>query len=226
MLLFIIRHGDPIYNPDSLTPKGHEQAKALVRRFTVHGLDRIYSSPMIRAQQTAAPTAEALGLPVNIEKWCSEDWAYREMSIPTAGGGRTWYFRRDINEIRADGLTAEPKLEAVRAGIKRIGDSSDEFMARHGYVREGDFYRIEKPNDERVAVFCHEGFGCTWMAHLLSVPTQQFWTTHYLTHSAVSVFQFENDPAGFTYPKMLAFSDISHILGTDLPYEHSNSIPM
>ena len=25
MLLYIIRHGDPIYNPDSLTPKGRRK---------------------------------------------------------------------------------------------------------------------------------------------------------------------------------------------------------
>ena len=31
MLLYIVRHGDPIYNPDSLTPKGHLQAKALAK---------------------------------------------------------------------------------------------------------------------------------------------------------------------------------------------------
>ena len=32
MLLFFIRHGDPIYNPDSLTDLGKKQAEALVKR--------------------------------------------------------------------------------------------------------------------------------------------------------------------------------------------------
>lgn len=75
MLLFIVRHGDPIYNPDSLTPKGHLQAKALAKRFGMHGLDKIYASPLIRAQQTAQPTAELLGLPIEIEEWTSESLA-------------------------------------------------------------------------------------------------------------------------------------------------------
>ena len=39
MLFFYVRHGDPIYNPDSLTPLGHEQAKALSKRFATYGLD-------------------------------------------------------------------------------------------------------------------------------------------------------------------------------------------
>ena len=32
MILFYIRHGEPIYNPDQLTPHGHEQAEALGKR--------------------------------------------------------------------------------------------------------------------------------------------------------------------------------------------------
>ena len=32
MLLFYLRHGDPIYSPDSLTPLGQRQAEALGRR--------------------------------------------------------------------------------------------------------------------------------------------------------------------------------------------------
>ena len=81
MLLYIVRHGDPIYNPDSLTPKGHLQAKALSKRFLVGGLDKIYSSPMIRAQQTAQPTAEVLGLPIEIEPWTEELAAAKDFFV-------------------------------------------------------------------------------------------------------------------------------------------------
>ena len=31
MLLFFVRHGDPIYQPDSLTELGKQQAEALVQ---------------------------------------------------------------------------------------------------------------------------------------------------------------------------------------------------
>ncbi len=32
MLLYYIRHGDPIYDPDSLTPLGERQSEALRRQ--------------------------------------------------------------------------------------------------------------------------------------------------------------------------------------------------
>ena len=50
MLLYFIRHGDPIYVPDSLTPLGHRQAEAVGRRLALHGLDAVYSSPSNRAR--------------------------------------------------------------------------------------------------------------------------------------------------------------------------------
>ena len=62
MLLFYVRHGDPIYNPDSLTPKGHLQAEALAKRFGLYGLNRVFTSDSVRAKQTAEPTCKLLGL--------------------------------------------------------------------------------------------------------------------------------------------------------------------
>lgn len=37
MLFYYIRHGDPIYDPDSLTPLGKRQAEALGKRLATHG---------------------------------------------------------------------------------------------------------------------------------------------------------------------------------------------
>ena len=35
MLLFVVRHGDPIYDPDSLTPLGKLQAEALANKVKI-----------------------------------------------------------------------------------------------------------------------------------------------------------------------------------------------
>ena len=72
MLLFYLRHGDPIYDPDSLTPLGHRQAEALGRRLARYGLDRIYASSSTRAQLTAKPTCEMLKLEMQILDWTNE----------------------------------------------------------------------------------------------------------------------------------------------------------
>lgn len=80
MLLFYIRHGDPIYHPDDLTELGKRQAEAVARRLSLYGLDRIYSSTSTRARLTAEPTAQILKKDVTELDWCKEGYAYRELS--------------------------------------------------------------------------------------------------------------------------------------------------
>mgnify|MGYP002514795605 CR=1 FL=1 len=60
MLFYYIRHGDPIYDPDSLTSLGERQAEAIAKRLAIYGLDRIYASSSNRAILTAKPTCELL----------------------------------------------------------------------------------------------------------------------------------------------------------------------
>ncbi len=52
MLLYYIRHGDPIYAPDSLPPLGERRAEAVGRRLAVYGPDAVYTSPSNRARLT------------------------------------------------------------------------------------------------------------------------------------------------------------------------------
>ena len=56
MLLYIIRHGDPDYTTDTLTERGWAQAEAVGKRLAASGINRVFSSPMGRAKQTAEPT--------------------------------------------------------------------------------------------------------------------------------------------------------------------------
>ena len=60
MILYYVRHGDPIYNPDSLTPLGQRQAEAVGKRLALYGIDEVYSSDSNRAMQTAEPTCQLL----------------------------------------------------------------------------------------------------------------------------------------------------------------------
>lgn len=41
MILFYIRHGEPIYEPDSLTELGERQAEAVAKRLSMFGIDKI-----------------------------------------------------------------------------------------------------------------------------------------------------------------------------------------
>ena len=100
MLFYLIRHGEPNYELDTLTPRGWEQAEALSRRLALHGLDRIYASPLGRAQDTARPTAKLLGLPIEIEPWSSEELAWADFAVLDENGKHQWAFFCQNTRIR------------------------------------------------------------------------------------------------------------------------------
>ena len=231
MLLYIIRHGDPIYNPDTLTPKGRLQAQALAKRLAVHGLDRIYSSPCGRALETAQPTAEMLGLDINIEPWTRE--VDDKFSLVMPDGQRKFAVNventvyRSKENLNLGGRWHEADIfESIDAkgAYDEICTCSDEFLARHGYVRDGGVYRIEKGNDERVAVFCHGGLSAVWLSHLLNIPFHMFMAGIGISHTGVTILDFENRDNGITAPYCLCLSDISHIYKENLPLKFTNSI--
>lgn len=72
--LYVIRHakatGQPAESP--LTPEGQADALRLAEHLAGAGIKRIIASPFLRAQQTAAPLAECLALPVQIDDRLAE----------------------------------------------------------------------------------------------------------------------------------------------------------
>jgi hypothetical protein len=74
MLLYIVRHGDPIYVTDTLTDRGKLQAEAVGKRMYNAKIDKIFSSPMGRAMETAEPACRLLGIEKTIEEWSGTDF--------------------------------------------------------------------------------------------------------------------------------------------------------
>ena len=74
--LCLIRHGQTDWNLEGryqgqsdvpLNEKGLEQAKSLIEKLKGQTFAAIYSSDLMRAQQTAEPIANMLGIPIQIE---------------------------------------------------------------------------------------------------------------------------------------------------------------
>ena len=209
-------------------------AEAVAHRLSVHGLDRIYSSPLGRAIATARPTSEMLRLPIEIEDWCSEGHAWHDIAGNFGGTHDTWSFQVQNTKIKTEEsaratLDNWHELECFatirgKEGYDRIRAASDDFLARQGYVREGHKYRIERPNDDRVAVFCHQGFSMEWLPVLLDIPQQYTFASFDFTHTALSIFHFENTESGYTLPRCLCLSDVSHLYEDRLPLLYNYAV--
>ncbi len=236
MILYYIRHGDPIYDPNQLTPLGERQAEAVAKRVAVHGIDRIYSSPSNRARQTAEPLCQITKMKPEILDWTDETMLFREMAQVDVDGTRQWPFRHSVyrdllnsREVRGLGRNwyTNPKFKDIGVGpaIARIQRELDSFLESLGYKHdlENNCYRQLQENNERVAFFAHEGVGVAIMSCLLDIPYPMMSTRFDMTHTGVTVIHFE-EKFGSVIPKVLTYSNDSHLYREGLPTKHQNSI--
>ncbi len=235
MLIYLVRHGIPDYTTDTLKPEGVIQAEAVSKRLVQAGIEEIYSSPLGRARETAAPTAEALGLSINIEDWMSESIAARNFcGIDENGKTVTWAFwQRD--KLLGKDLCYEDgdsfshgyyrNDATAREGAKTLEGESDRFLEKLGFRRTGmgNGYEVTKKNGKKIAVFAHQGFGLHWLAHLTRIPYHIFTATFDISHTGITLIEFDEKNA-VAYPKILQLSDISHIYREDLPMKYHNCI--
>lgn len=231
MLLFYIRHGDPIYSPDSLTELGHKQAKALTLRLKNAGIEEIYSSSSTRAVQTATPTAEMLGLPIKKLDWCHENLAWKDFSREI-DGKRKWCFADEetvdlFNSPEVRALDHEwynhPAFEgrSYREGYLRIQRETDAFIESLGYRHRPELngYTPINPSGRRVALFAHEGFGKLFLSALLDIPYPLYCTRYAISHTSMTVIYFP-DNREIVYPHVLQHAGDSHLFAAGIPTQY------
>lgn len=232
MLLYIVRHGDPDYVLDSLTPRGRLQAEAVGKRIYHSGINRIFSSPMGRAMETAEPACRLLGLEKNIEEWTHE--IEDERLTPFPDGVLKSITDVQNTHYRANGnidLTYDRAYECtgirdsrMKTAVDYIERGGRDFLERLGYREENGVYRIIRPNEEKVALFCHAAFSRAWLSVLLHIPLHIMWSSFLYTHTGVTVLEFRNNPDGYTAPACLCFSDMSHLYSEGLDLVHDNLV--
>ena len=228
MLFFYVRHGDPIYHPDSLTPLGERQAEAIGKRLALHGLDRIYASTSNRAILTATPASEILQKEIVQLDFANENHAWMELTI-VEGDRRYWMFQHTGSKE----LFAQPEMRALgnrwyehpelakwnfKNGVERIRKASDEFFASLGYehIPDSGRYKVINSNQERVAVFAHQGFGIAFLSSLLDIPYPQYASHFDICHTGLTVIDFKEEN-GYAYPRVLMHSSDAHLYGEGLP---------
>ena len=207
MILYIIRHGDPDYEHDTITEYGNKEAAALADWFDTMKIefDRIYTSPLGRAKDTASYTCQTQSIVPEVLEWTEESVDYMQPFEPnsdiqyrfTANGIEDYQDFSDQNRM--------PTIERMIKG-------SDTFLKELGYERIGSHYKILNHTDEKIAVFCHGGFGSAWTAHLLGMAPTIGFSSMFMTTTCVNVFEFR--PYGeseYTRPRMFHFGDVPHL---------------
>lgn len=218
MRLIIIRHGDPDYERDSLTEKGWREAKLLAERISGLEIKDFYVSPLGRAKDTASLTLQKMGRKATECDWLREfpplinrpdmtdrkkiawDW------LPEDWTADARYF--DRNEWCRTEIMREGKVEEE---YRYVTESLDKLLADHGYVREGEIYRVQRPNRDTLAFFCHFGLECVLLSHLMHVSPMILWHHACAAPTAVTTLATEERRQGKAVFRMSSFGDISHL---------------
>jgi probable phosphoglycerate mutase len=168
MELLLIRHALPVRIDEAsgsgpadpaLSERGVEQAAALAEWLATEGVDALWSSPMRRALETAAPVAERLGLPVTVDEGLSEFDREALSYIP-------------IEELKAAG---DPRWNEVP-------ERPEDFVA--GVVEALERVVAAHPS-QRVAVVCHGGVINAYTGHVVGVDTPLWFLPAYTSISRV-----------------------------------------
>ncbi len=219
MKLLIIRHAEPNYTKDSLTPKGWREQELLAGRLAQIPIDKFYVSPLGRASDTARDTLAQKKMEAEVKPWLRE-FDTKKILRPDAGGVR----RIPWDWLPEDWLTDERLLDRLRwgeneqmaeAGVKECYDEVtsglDQLLETHGYRRTGEWYAAERPNHETVAFFCHHGAACVILSHLLHIPVMTLWHGVALLPTSVTTLVTEERRRGKAVFRALEIGSLYHL---------------
>jgi len=218
MFLYLIRHGEPDYETDTLTELGVKQAELLSRRFKHVKFDRIFTSPLGRAKQTAMPTCIMQNKKFEELQWLSESRAYDAMSAEI-DGKKDWWFAVQNTKIRTPEDAEKYATSQTRVFYNSIASSFDILLSELGYEKCGRGtpdeascgYEIKSDKYDRVALFCHDGISKILLSYALLIPFHVFCASFSIPHTGVTVLHYAQTDDKITAPRCMLLSDLSHL---------------
>lgn len=221
MQLVFVRHGQPEWVRDGrsvgdpgLTAAGHHQAKAAAEHLASSAVPttELVVSPLRRAQETAAPIADALGLTPTTDDWLAEI------------AGPAWFdggpaervevmFRESRNRPLHELWDGLPDGESVRDFHTRITQGVDGFLARRGAAQvtpDPPQWRFPEP-ERRVVIVAHAGTNATAIGHLLGIPPVPWeWERFVTLHASLSELA-PIEIGGASAYSLVRLSDVGHL---------------
>ncbi|MET0908433.1 MAG: histidine phosphatase family protein [Ilumatobacteraceae bacterium] len=200
MELLLVRHALPIRRElvegvadPELSESGLRQAEHLAQYLSSEPIEAVYSSPMQRALQTAAPVASALQLTVAVEPGLAEFDQNSPEYIP-------------VEELKA---ANDPRWIAMMEGTWDSDETDAEFRARTIGAIESI---IERHPGQRVVAACHGGVINLYLGHILglSETTRGFFYPNYTSIHRVAA-------ASSGERSVVTVNETSHLRGTGLP---------
>ncbi len=222
MKILIIRHAEPDYTIDSLTPKGFREANLLSIYLKKHypEISSFYVSTLGRARRTfEASYSSYPNVPYELCPWLVEfkGLVRREDKDNRMGGSwdllprvveeekilytDDWYKSKLFQE---EGSTAKEEYDKVIENFDRI-------LKENGYQRNGFNYDVTDSNHKVIAFFCHFGVASILISHLMNCSPCSIWQNTVLLPSSLTEFVSEERREGFASFRANKIGSLAHL---------------
>ena len=127
--------------------------------------------------------------------WVPGDW----MKMPYAFDSERW--------------TEFPAFEVagVRKELDWVYAEFDKLLRKHGYEKDGKWFKAVKPNNDTIVLFCHFGLEAVLMSYLLNLPLFVMWHAMMAAPTSVTTIVTEERREGIAQFRMLSFGDCAHL---------------
>lgn len=215
MKLVIVRHGDPDYEKDSLTPQGFKEADLVADRISKLDVKAFYCSPLGRAQDTARPTLQKMGRKAKTLSWLREYEGRIKINGEKKGAWdrlpREWTDNPDFYDYKKWIETDIMQSDNVPRTYKKVCKGIDKLLADHGYRHEGKHYVVESPNHDTVVLFCHFGVEAVILSHIFGCSPMVLWHNFVALPTSVTTLITEEREEGIAVFRTQQFGDVSHL---------------
>ena len=225
MQIYFVRHADPDYMHNCITPLGHLQAQACAARLVDREITAVYSSTLGRATQTAAYIGEALGMPVTELDFIHE--------VVTGLQGLTGEEQKKLSPWLGCDLLIKQGVDLTtvdweqsplwgqgnrfKESYFRVTEGFDRWIEEAlGYRREGPYYRcLRAPGRsvDRPLIVAHGGSIACLIAHFFNVDPMIIIPHVHLRCTGITVFEWGETEGEICTPKAITINDSDHVRG-------------
>lgn len=198
MELILVRHALPVRRENTVGPadpelsdEGVAQALLFAQYMEAEHIDALYSSPLQRAQQTAAPLAQIKRMSPVVVDGVAEFDQHSNEYIP-------------VEELKA---ANDPRWTEMINGTWTSPEEAQEFTDRVIDTLESI---IKDNRGGRVVVTCHGGVINEFLAHVLGLENRQFFYPNYTSLHRIAA-------SSNGHRSVLSINETSHLRNSGLP---------
>jgi len=226
MELVLVRHAQPEWEPGglavdepSLSARGRAQARRVAEALADERFDALYTSPLRRARETAAPIAARLCLEPQPRSWLAE------LRLPPMGGMTSQAVRDFFARRRTAPLAlwweAPPGGESFRHFYERVAAGIESLLLGSHAMRihaESGHRLWQLPAQRaRLLIVAHEGTNAVLLSHLLGVPPVPWaWLRFSTEWAGIARLRTVRVASGFAW-ELAAMNRIHHLAGLTAP---------